>query len=49
MKSLTKKVLRDMWKNKSQFITIFIMIFLAVFAFDGVHAYMDGMKESARV
>lgn len=46
---LNKKILRDIWKNKSQFITIFLMVFLAVFAFAGVHAYMDGMKESGRV
>ena len=46
---LNKKILRDIWKNKSQFITIFIMVFLAVFAFAGVHAYMDGMRESSRV
>jgi len=44
---LNKKILRDIWKNKSQFITVFIMVFLAVFAFAGVHAYMDGMKESS--
>ena len=49
MNVLKKKTLRDIWKNKSQFITIFIMVFLAVFAFAGVHAYMDGMKESSRV
>lgn len=46
---LNKKILRDIWKNKSQFITIFIMVFLAVFAFAGVHAYMDGMKESSEI
>ena len=45
---LNKKILRDIWKNKSQFITIFLMVFLAVFAFAGVHAYMDGMKEISR-
>ena len=49
MNVLKKKTIRDIWKNKSQFITIFIMVFLAVFAFAGVHAYMDGMKESAKV
>ena len=49
MKVLYIKVLRDIWKNKSQFITIFVMVFLAVFAFAGVHAYMDGMKESSKV
>lgn len=46
---LFKKMLRDIARNKSQFITIFIMVFLAVFAFAGVHAYMDGMKASADV
>ena len=45
---LNKKILRDIWKNKSQFITIFLMVFLAVFAFAGVHSYMDGMKESSK-
>ena len=49
MKILNKKILRDIWKNKSQFITIFIMVFLAVFAFAGVHAYMDGMKRSGEI
>lgn len=46
---LNKKILRDIWKNKSQFITVFIMVFLAVFAFAGVHAYMDGMKKSSEI
>ncbi len=46
---LNKKILRDIWKNKSQFLTIFLMVFLAVFAFAGVHAYMDGMKESSKI
>ena len=46
---LNRKILRDLWKNKSQFITVFLMVFLAVFAFAGVHAYMDGMKESSKV
>ena len=44
---LFKKMLRDILKNKSQFITIFLMVFLAVFAFSGVHSYMDGMIASA--
>ena len=44
---LNKKILRDIWRNKSQFITIFLMVFLAVYAFTGVHAYMDGMKVSS--
>ena len=49
MKVLNKKIIRDIWKNKSQFITVFLMVFLAVFAFAGVHAYMDGMKASSKV
>jgi len=43
---LKRKMLRDLWKNKSQFINIFIMILLACFAYTGVHAYMDGMQVS---
>ena len=46
---LYKKIIRVVWKNKSQFITVFLMVFLAVFAFAGVHAYMDGMKASSKV
>ena len=49
MGTLNKKILRDIWKNKAQFITIFLMTFLAIFAFAGIHAYMDGMTESARI
>lgn len=44
---LFKKMLRDIAKNKSQFITIFLMVFLAIFAFSGVHSYMDGMIASS--
>ena len=39
---LHKKLLRDLKNNLSQFITIFLMIFLGIFAFSGIHAYMDG-------
>lgn len=46
MKGLSKKILRDIKLNKMQFFNIFIMVFLGVFVFAGVHAYMDGMKES---
>ena len=49
MNVLNKKIWRDIFKNKSQFITIFLMVFLAVFAFAGIHAYMDGMKESSKI
>lgn len=46
MKILNKKILRDIKLNKSQFATIFLMVFLGVFVFSGIHAYMDGMKIS---
>ena len=44
---LNKKVLRDIKQNKMQFFNIFIMVFLGVFVFAGIHAYMDGMDVSA--
>ena len=46
MKILNKKLFRDVKNNKSQFVTIFLMVFLGVFVFAGIHAYMDGMKVS---
>lgn len=46
MRILNKKTIRDILKNKSQFITIFLMVFLGVLVFSGIHAYMDGMKQS---
>ena len=46
MKILNKKIYRDIKNNKSQFITIFLMVFLGVFVFSGIHAYMDGMQVS---
>ena len=45
---LRKKMMRDIWKNLSSFITIFIMTFLGVFVFSGIHAYMDGMDYSGQ-
>lgn len=47
MKNLNKKRLRDIRQNKMQFFNIFIMVFLGVFVFAGIHAYMDGMDKSA--
>ena len=46
MKKLNKKILRDIKFNKAQFFTIFIMVFLGVFVFSGIHSYMDGMRRS---
>lgn len=47
MKRLNKKIFRDIKLNKMQFLNIFIMVFLGVFVFTGIHAYMDGMDKSA--
>ena len=47
MKRLHIKMLRDIKKNLSQFITIFLMIMIGVMAYSGIEAYMDGMKETA--
>lgn len=47
MRKLGKKRLRDIRQNKMQFFNIFIMVFLGVFVFAGIHAYMDGMEKSA--
>ena len=44
---LKKKMIRDIKLNKSQFIAIFLMVFLGVFAYCGIRSYMGGMKESA--
>lgn len=46
MSKLNRKILREIKLNKMQFFNIFIMVFLGVFVFAGVHAYMDGMKIS---
>ena len=43
---LTRKMFRDILKNLSQFITIFLMIMIGVMAYSGIEAYMDGMKET---
>lgn len=43
---LFRKCLRDIKQNKSQFLNIFIMVFLGVFVFAGIHSYMDGMRVS---
>ena len=44
---LRKKMLRDIKQNLSQFITIFLMLFIGVMAYSGIESYMDGMQQSA--
>ena len=40
-------MLRDMRKNFSQFITIFLMLLIGIMAYSGIKAYMTGMEVSA--
>ncbi len=44
---LKKKLLRDIWKNKSQFITIFAMVLIGVMVYVGIEAYTGGMKNAS--
>lgn len=43
---LKRKMFRDIKKNLSQFITIFLMIMIGIMAYSGIEAYMDGMKKT---
>ena len=44
---LKRKMWRDIRKNISQFITIFLMVLIGIMAYSGIEAYMDGMKDTA--
>lgn len=44
---LRKKMLRDIFQNKSQFFTIFLMVLIGVMVYVGIESYMDGMVETA--
>ena len=44
---LRRKMLRDIKQNLSQFITIFLMVFIGVMAYSGIESYMEGMKQTA--
>lgn len=46
---LHRKMLRDIRRNLSQFITIFLMVLIGVMTYSGIESYMDGMTETARV
>lgn len=48
MSKLKKKMFRDIKLNKSQFIAIFLMVFLGVLVYGGVRSYMDGMIKYSR-
>ena len=45
--SLSKKMLRDISINKTQFISIFLMAFLGVFAFCGVCSEYYGLEQTS--
>jgi len=44
---LKRKMFRDIRKNLSQFITIFLMVMIGIMAYSGIEAYMDGMKKTS--
>lgn len=44
---LRKKMIRDILNNKSQFITILLMVMIGVMVYAGIEAYMDGMTGTA--
>ena len=44
---LKRKMFRDIRKNLSQYITIFLMVMIGVMAYSGIKSYMEGMKETA--
>ena len=49
MSKLKRKMFRDIRFNLSQFVTIFLMIFLGVMVYAGIRSYMDGMTKTADV
>lgn len=44
---LNKKLFRDIKFNKSQFVTIFLMVFIGVLVYSGIESYMGGMTKTA--
>ena len=44
---LKRKMFRDIRKNLSQFITIFLMIMIGIMAYSGIEAYMGGMQKTS--
>ncbi len=45
--SLTKKMLRDMKINRTQFIAIFLMAFIGIFAYSGIYAEYYGLVQTS--
>ncbi|MCR5483439.1 MAG: ABC transporter permease, partial [Bacilli bacterium] len=44
---LKRKMFRDIKKNLSQFITIFLMVMIGIMAYSGIKAYMGGMQDTS--
>ena len=44
---LNKKMMRDIKQNKTQFLTIFLMVLIGVMVYVGIEAYMSGMITTA--
>lgn len=44
---LKRKMFRDIKQNLSQFITIFLMVFIGVMVYSGIESYIEGMKQTA--
>jgi len=44
---LKRKMFRDIRKNLSQFVTIFLMIMIGIMAYSGIKAYMGGMAKTS--
>ena len=45
--SLSKKMLRDIKINKTQFIAIFLMAFIGIFAYSGIYAEYYGLEQTS--
>ena len=46
---LARKMFRDIRFNLSQFITIFLMVFIGIMAYSGIRSYMDGMRKTVDI
>ncbi|HWT75234.1 MAG TPA: FtsX-like permease family protein [Mobilitalea sp.] len=44
---LFRKMLRDMWRNKTQFISIFLMTVIGIFIYSGVSSEYTGLQDTA--
>ena len=45
--SLSKKMLRDIKINKTQFIAIFLMAFIGIFAYSGIYSEYYGLAQTS--